>query len=218
MAAPLRYKDLAPATRILGWLILPPLLLTVRGLVHGLESSDWLSTFPAMQPLAELAADQQQILHTDKQLRVLQITATLIFLTYFCFGWLLAAFRNLMAMNGEAGDDRGILTRITRGLLTASRMLRELFDGSAHPDHAHLTLRYSIPACTFALIADNVCKLMAVVKLESAVTVGDWLQGQQWMLAAYAGYGVLYVLAWRVAVRLTFLQQEGWKKGGGYSA
>ena len=123
-----------------------------------------------------------------------------------------------MAMNGEAGDDRGILTRITRGLLTASRMLRELFDGSAHPDHAHLTLRYSIPACTFALIAANVCKLMAVVELESAVTVGDWLQGQQWMLAAYAGYGVLYVLAWRVAVRLTFLQQEGWKKGGGYSA
>ena len=171
-----------------------------------------------MQPLAELAADQQQILHTDKQLRVLQITATLIFLTYFCFGWLLAAFRNLMAMNGEAGDDRGILTRITRGLLTASRMLRELFDGSAHPDHAHLTLRYSIPACTFALIAANVCKLMAVVELERAVTVGDWLQGQQWMLAAYAGYGVLYVLAWRVAVRLTFLQQEGWKKGGGYSA
>lgn len=211
MATPLRYKDLAPATRILGWLILPPLLLTVRGLVHGLESSDWLSTFPAMQPLAELAADQQQILHTDKQLRVLQITATLIFLTYFCFGWLLAAFRNLMAMNGEAGDDRGILARITRGLLTASRMLRELFDGSAHPDHAHLTLRYSIPACVTALIVANICKLIAVVELERVVTVGDWLQGQRWMLAAYVCYALLFVLAWRLATRLEMLQRAAWE-------
>lgn len=211
MAAPLRYEDLAPATRMLGWLILPPLLLTVRGLVHGLESSDWLNTFPAMQPLAELAADQQQILHNDKQLRVLQITATLIFLMYFCFGWLLAAFRNLMAMNGEAGDDRGILTRITRGLLTASRMLRELFEGSAHPDLAHLTLRYSIPACVTALIVANVCKIIAVVELARAVTVGDWLQGQRWMLAAYVCYVLLFVLAWRLATRLERLQQAAWE-------
>lgn len=210
MSAPLRYRDLSPFTRTLGWLILPPLLLTVRGLAHGLETSDWLQTFPALQPLAELSPSQQLTLQTDKQLRVAQITATILFLAYFCFGWLLAAFRNLMAMNGESGNNRGILRRITRGLLTASRLLRELFDGSARPDQAHLTLRFTIPACTTALITANVCKIMAIIGLENAVTVTDWLAGQRWMLAAYLSYGLLYVLAWRVAVRLEFLQRAAW--------
>ena len=209
-----RYTDLERMTRWLGWLILPPLLLTVRGFVHGLDNYHWLADAPFSMRLAELPADVQYSLYVDGLLRLSQITATFVLLNFLCFGWMFIAFRNLIAMterrDATMRNSVGILKEIASGLLTATRMLRRLFEGSMHPSQVHLMLRYSIPACTFSLIVANVCKIVAVLELHSAVTVSDWLAGERWMLWAYVFYALLYVLAWRVATRLEELQRAAW--------
>ena len=204
--------DLEKASRRLFWLLLLPVGLTVRGLVHGLDSVAMLSDLPFTQSLASLPGDWQRILVNDGRLRLAQISATFVFLTYFCFGWLPVAFGNLSLMQGDAPDHRSLRAMVARNLLTATRVLRKLFSDSAHPDHAHLTLRFSVPACTTALIAANVCKIMAVVLMTRAVSVGDWIGAERWMLAGYGSYLVLFSLALRVTGRLEFLQRNAWAR------
>ncbi|HEX5277131.1 MAG TPA: hypothetical protein VFW42_05635 [Fluviicoccus sp.] len=215
-----RYTDLQRMTRWMGWLLVVPLLLTVRGFVHGLANYQWLADVPAGLPLSGLPEDLRYSLQVDSLLRVSQISATLLFLTFFCFVWLFLAFRNLIALTEErentVRNSVGILAEISRGLLTATSMLRRLFQGSAPESHAHLTLRYTIPACTLALIAANVCKIVAVIKLHGAASVGAWRSGESWMLAAYVCYALLYLLAWRVATRLEMLQRAAWQQRGGH--
>ncbi|RZU45205.1 hypothetical protein EV700_2020 [Fluviicoccus keumensis] len=216
MASRFQYTDLQRITRWLGWLMLPPLLLTVRGFVHGLDSYHWMAGVPLDTALSALPADVRHSLNTDGMLRLSQITATMVMLNFLCFGWMFIAFRNLIVLNGQgessAHSPMGIIKDIASGLLTATRMLRRLFQGSAHPDHAHLTLRYTIPACTLSLIVANVCKILAVVDLHAANTVRDWMAGERWMLAAYVFYVLLYLLAWRVATRLEMLQRAAWQR------
>lgn len=212
MTAVTPLDQLEKAGRRLFWLLLPPVALTVRGLVHGLDSVSMLSDLPVTQTLAGLPADWQQILVNDGRLRLAQISATFIFLTYFCFAWLPAAFGNLSVMQGDAPDHRSLRAMVARNLLTATRMLRRLFSDSAHPDQAHLTLRFSVPACTTALIAANVCKIMAVVLMGRAVSVGDWVEAERWMLAGYGFYLVLFSLALRVTGRLELLQRNAWAR------
>lgn len=209
-ATPLDHLERA-STRLF-WLLLLPVGLTVRGLVHGLDSVAMLADLPVTQSLAGLPADWQHILVNDGRLRLAQISATFVFLTYFCFGWLPVAFGNLSVMQGDAADHRSLRAMVARNLLTATRMLRKLFSDSAHPDHAHLTLRFSVPACTTALIAANVCKIMAVVLMGRAVSVGDWIDAERWMLAGYGFYLVLFSLALRVTGRLEFLQRTAWER------
>jgi hypothetical protein len=211
-----QYTDLQRMTRWMGWLLVIPLLLTVRGFVHGWRNYQWLADVPANQLLAGLPADLQHSLQLDSLLRLSQISATMVFLTFFCFAWLFLAFRNLIALTelreNTVRNSVGILKEITGGLLTATSMLRRLFHGSTPESHAHLTLRYTIPACTLALIAANVCKIVAAIKLHDAASVGDWRSGEGWMLYGYACYVMLYVLAWRVATRLEMLQRAAWQQ------
>jgi hypothetical protein len=211
-----QYTDLQRMTHWMGWLLVPPLLLTVRGFSHGLHSYRLMAAVPAHQPLAQLPAGLQATLQMDQVLRLLQISATLVFLTFFCFAWLFLAFRNLIALHerreNTLGNSVSILREIAGGLLTATSMLRRLFTGSAPQSHAHLTLRFTIPACTLSLILANVCKIVAVMELHHATQVGEWLAGERWMLSAYICYVLLYLLAWRVATRLEVLQRAAWQQ------
>lgn len=209
-----RFFDLHHLNRYLIWMLIPPAILTVLGFVHGLYSLSVLAERPADLLLSSLPALEQTMVWQDGVLRFSQISLTLIVLTFFFACWLYFAKRNLIALFDRVEhtlqNSIKIFINLIIGIFFALRMMLKLWRTSTPDSHAHEAEKWLVPVWWAILIAANVCKVMAVIKLQSATTVGAWTTGYDWMLAAYSLYFPLYILTWRLAQKLARFQHAHW--------
>lgn len=209
------FADLAQVNRWVGWLLLPPALITILALAHAFYSNALLTGLPGDLALAHLPPLSRRTLAHADLLRIVQIGLTLFFILFFCVCWLFLAFRNLHALEGRRRRGmRGALAihlRIWGNLLFVLRLMKELWQQSTPDSHADRAERWLVTWWWAALIGANVCKAMAIVQLRAPVLVSDWRHGNYWMLAAYAGYLGLFVLTWRLVKRLEVLQRWSWR-------
>ncbi|MES2919559.1 MAG: DUF4328 domain-containing protein [Pseudomonadota bacterium] len=209
------FADLAQVNRWVGWLLLPPAVMTVTALLHAFYANALLTGLPGDLALAHLAPRLERTLHHADILRVVQIGLTLFFILFFCVCWLFLAFRNLQALEGtrrrSMRNSLAIHLRIWGNLLFVLRLMKELWQLSTPDSHAHRAERWLVTWWWAVLIGANVCKVMAIVELSRPLLVSDWRQGNYWMLAAYVGYLSLFVLTWRLVKRLEVLQRWSWR-------
>lgn len=210
------FADLAQVNRWVGWLLLPPALVTAGALLHAFYGNALLAGYPADLALALLPPAQARLLGQADVLRVLQIGLTLLFILFFCVCWLFLALRNLHALEGETPrslrNSLAIHVAIWANLLFALRMMRRLWRESAPEDAADRHRHWLVTWWWTVLIGANTCKVLALLELAAPLQVGDWRLGNYWLLAAYAGYLALFVLTWRLVKRLEVLQRASWER------
>lgn len=208
------FLDLRAVNRVTGWLLLPPMAMTLVGMGHLLFSYALLTGLPAELLLAHLPV-LHDILHRDNVMRLTQISLTMAFILFFCLCWLYLALRNLNALC--AGEERRVRHglalhwHIWSNVLTMMGLMKSLWRDSTPDSHADRAERWLLHWWWAALIGANVCKLVALVVLRDPDTVGVWREGSYWMLAAYTFYFSLFVLTWRMVKRLEVLQRARWK-------
>ncbi|MFZ5559930.1 MAG: hypothetical protein ACOY41_00130 [Pseudomonadota bacterium] len=216
MNDPYQFADLARINRWVGWLLLPPLLTTVAGMLHALYSYALLAGLQPALPLFTLDPGLRRTLQHDDLLRLTQISLTVLFILFFCVVWLYLAFRNLIALFGERQRSMrsalAIHWDIWSNLAFARRLLQRLWRESTPDSHAHLAERWLVPWWWTLLIFASLCKLAALVTLHDPQTVGAWREGLHWMLAAYFLYFALFVLTWRLVKQLETLQGLHWRR------
>lgn len=209
------FADLAQVNRWVGWLLLPPALITTLALAHAFYSNALLTGLPGDLALAHLPPLPLRTLAHADTLRIVQISLTMVFILFFCVCWLFFAFRNLHAFEGRRRQGMrtslAIHLRIWGNLLFVLRLMKELWQQSTPDSHADRAERWLVTWWWAVLIGANVCKAMAILQLRAPVLVSDWRQGNYWMLAAYAGYLGLFVLTWRLVKRLEVLQRWSWR-------
>lgn len=209
------FADLVHMNRWVGWLLLPPALLTVGALLHAFYANALLTGMPADLALDHLPPLLARALRHADTLRLVQITLTLLFILFFCLCWLFLAFRNLAALEGvrerSTRNSLAIHLGIWGNLLFALRLMQKLWRESTPASHADRAERWLLPWWWAVLIGANVCKIMALLELRHPVLISDWRHGNYWMLAAYAGYFALFVLTWRLVKRLEVLQRASWR-------
>lgn len=213
-----RFFDLHHLNPYLMWALIPPLLMTLVGMVHSVESVQMLSIHEAHTLLRYLPhAERQQLLH-DNWMRVSQITLTLLMLVFFFACWLYVANRNLIAMFEQVERSVRHSLKLFLHMLASAffslRMMRKLWRHSTPDSHAHHASRWLVPLWWTDLIAANVCKVTAAIKLSQATTVGAWVSGSHWTLLTYVLYLGLYALTWQVARKLAWLQRLRWHQHG----
>jgi hypothetical protein len=212
--SPFRFSDLRTINRLAGWLLLPPALLSVVGIVHLLLSYALLTGLSPDIAIDNLAV-LNRMLERDRVLRLTQISLTLVFILFFCFCWLYVAFRNLNALcesqHRVARHGLAIHWHIWSNVLFALRLMNRLWRESTPDSHADRAERWLVPWWWGVLISANVCKVIAIVVLSHPDNVGEWREGSYWMLAAYAFYFGLFVLTWRLVKRLEVLQRAYWR-------
>lgn len=215
MKQPYPFADLAQVNRWVGWLLLPPLAITVVALLHAFYSNALLTGLPGDMVLAHLSPLLTRTLRHADTLRLVQIALTLLFILFFCVCWLFLAFRNLHALEGakerSLRNSLAIHLRIWGNLLFALRLMRRLWRQSTPDSHAERAERWLVPWWWAVLIGANVCKAMAILALRHPQVLGEWRHGNYWMLAAYVGYLALFVLTWRMVKRLEVLQRASWE-------
>lgn len=215
MKQPYPFADLAQVNRWVGWLLLPPAVLTMAALLHAFYSNALLTGLPADLLLAHLPPLPARTLRHAEVLRLSQIALTLLFIVFFCVCWLFLAMRNLHALEG--GKERcmrnslAIHLAIWSNLLFALRFMRRLWRESTPDSHADRAERWLVPWWWAVLIGANLCKAMAIIELRHPQVLGEWRHGNYWMLAAYGGYLALFVLTWRLVKRLEVLQRASWR-------
>lgn len=209
------FADLAQVNRWVGWLLLPPAVMTVVALLHAFYGNALLTGLPPDLALAHLPPLQERVLRHADTLRLVQIGLTLFFILFFCVCWLFLALRNLHAFEGtrrrSMRTSLAIHLRIWSNLLFVLRLMQELWHQSTPDSHVDRAERWLVTWWWAVLIGANVCKAMAILELRHPVLVSDWRQGNYWMLAAYAGYLSLFVLTWRLVKRLEVLQRWSWR-------
>lgn len=212
---PYPFADLAQVNRWVGWLLLPPALITGVALLHAFYSNALLTGMPADLLLAHLPPLLSRTLHHADTLRLVQIALTLLFILFFCVCWLFLAMRNLHALDG--GKERcmrnslAIHLGIWGNLVFALRLMRRLWRESTPDSHAERAERWLVPWWWAVLIGANACKAVAIVELRHPLVLGEWRHGNYWMLTAYMGYVGLFVLTWRLVKRLEVLQRASWR-------
>jgi hypothetical protein len=206
-----QYEDLGPVNRWVGWLLLPPLLFSVLGLLHTLYAYALLAGMPPELPLYTLDPVLRQLLQRNDILRLTQISLVAAFILFFCLCWLFFAFRNLVALfeqqERSMRNSLAIHLDIWSNLIFALRLMQRLWRESTPASHAHLAERWLAPWWWLVLIAANTCKVIAILELRQPGTVGDWRGGNHWMLSAYFLYFALFVLTWRLVKQLETLQR-----------
>lgn len=211
------FLDLRAVNRVTGWLLLPPMCMTLIGIGHLLFSYALLTGLPAEILLAHLPV-LHDILHRDNLLRITQISLTLAFILFFCLCWLYVAMRNLNALCPEHRRlRRGISLHwhIWSNVLMMLGLMQALWRDSTPDDHADRSERWLVHWWGAALIGANACKLVALVVLSNPDTVGAWREGSYWMLTAYCFYVSLFLLTWRMVRRLEVLQRARWRHRNG---
>lgn len=210
-----QYADLRHINRWLWWLLLPPVLLTVAGLLHALYSFALLTGLAPELPLEVLSSGLRRTLAHDDAIRFTQIALTLLFILFFCVCWLFFAFRNVAALaGGQVRSHRNSLAihfRIWGNLIFALRLMQRLWRESTPDSHAHLAERWLLPWWWLTLIAANTCKVLAILALRQPRLIGEWREGLLWMLAAYGFYFLLFMFTWRLVKRLEMLQRASWQ-------
>lgn len=206
-----QYEDLGPINRWVGWMLLPPLLFSVIGLLHTLYVYALLAGMPAELPLANLDPILRQLLQRNDILRMTQISLVVVFILFFCLCWLFLAFRNLVALfeqqERSMRNSLAIHLDIWSNLIFALRLMQRLWRESTPASHAHLAERWLAPWWWVVLIAANTCKVIAILGLHQPATLDAWRTGNHWMLAAYFLYFALFVLTWRLVKQLETLQR-----------
>ena len=211
-----RYTDLVWLNRCLYTLLFPPAILTIIGLLHGLYSLQRLRGQSSLAALDSLNPDLSHMLMLDGILRVSQISLTILMLTFFAFCWLYYAKRNLIALFQQVEhcliNNLKQFANLFISIFFSLRMMRELWRTSIPKNHRHGIQHWLVPVWWVILIAANSCKIVAVVLLAKASTVGDWFNGYEWMLAAYCFYFPLYILTWRLVNQLARYQKIQWQQ------
>lgn len=215
MREPYPFADLGQVNRWVGWLLLPPVVITTLALLQAFYANALLTGLPADLALAHLPPLLARDLRLTDSLRLVQISLTLLFILFFCVCWLYMAFRNLLALEGgqarSARRSLGIHLHIWANLLFALRLMRRLWRDSTPESHAQRAEKWLVPWWWALLIGANVCKVMGLLALRHPHLLSDWRHGNYWMLAAYAGYLALFVLTWRLVKRLEVLQRASWR-------
>jgi hypothetical protein len=207
-----RYADLGPATRILGWLLLPVAVVTCAAFAHAMYTYALFTGFPADLPLAHLPA-LKHVLQRDDLLRYTQIALTVLFLGFFCVHWLFLALRNLLALHdAPPHSNLAIHLRIWINAVFALRLMQRLWLDSIPDSQRERTERWPVPGWWIALVAGNVCQAVAFVLLYRPALISDWRFGSYWLLAAYGCYIVLFLLTWQLVQRLAMLQRDCWQQ------
>jgi hypothetical protein len=215
MKNPYLFADLSRVNRWVGWILLPPAVLTVVSMLHAFYANALLTGMPADLALAHLPPLLARALRHADILRFTQIGLTLLFILFFCLCWLFLAFRNLAALDGvrerSARNSLAIHLGIWGNLVFALRLMQRLWAESTPESHADRAERWLLPWWWALLIGANTCKVMAILELRHPVLISEWRQGNYWMLTAYAGYLALFVLTWRLVKRLEVLQRASWR-------
>lgn len=210
------FADLAQVNRWVGWLLLPPTVVTAIALLQVFYGNAMLTGFPPDLSLALLPPLQARLLGQADVLRLLQISLTLLFILFFCVCWLYLALRNLHALEGgtprNLRNSLAIHVAIWANLAFALRMMRRLWRESSPEGHADRSRQWLVTWWWTVLIGANTCKVLALLELARPVLVSDWRLGNYWLLAAYAGYLALFVLTWRLVKRLEGLQRASWRQ------
>ena len=211
-----RYTDLAWLNRCLYTLLFPPAVLTIIGLLHGFYSLHRLRGQSSLAALDSLNPDLSYMLMLDGILRISQISLTILMLVFFIFCWLYYAKRNLIALFQQVEqcliNNLKQFATLFASIFFSLRMMRELWRTSIPKNHRHGIQHWLVPVWWVILIAANTCKIIAVVLLAKAVSVSDWSNGYEWMLAAYCLYFPLYILTWRLANQLARYQKIQWQQ------
>lgn len=222
MREPYPFADLGQVNRWVGWLLVPPVVITTVALLQAFYANALLTGLPADLSLAHLPPLLARALHHADALRLVQIGLTLLFILFFCVCWLFLAFRNLLALEGgharSAGRSLRIHLHIWGNLIFALRLMRRLWRESTPDSHADRAERWLVPWWWTLLIGANVCKAMAILALRHPHLLSEWRHGNYWMLSAYAGYLALFVLTWRLVKRLEILQRASWRHRTGAMA
>lgn len=209
------FADLAQVNRWVGWLLLPPAVMTVTALLHAFYTNALLTGLPSGLALAHLSPLLARTLHHADIMRVVQIGLTMTFIMFFCVCWLFLAFRNLHAFEGtrrrSMRTSLGIHWRIWSNIFFVLRLMKGLWQESTPDSHADRAERWLLTWWWAVLIGANVCKVMAIIELARPLLVSDWRHGNYWMLAAYVGYLSLFVFTWRLVKRLEVLQRWNWR-------
>ncbi len=209
-----RFLDLHHLNPYLLWLLVLPALVTLLGIGHGMESLQMVSVHGADTLLHQLPYAERQQLRHDHWMRLGQISLTLLMLVFFFACWLYVANRNLIALFEQVERSLRHSLRLFLHMLASAffslRMMRKLWQHSTPDSHAHQAPAWLVPLWWTDLIAANVCKVTAAIKLSHAATVGAWVSGLHWTLGTYVLYLLLYVLTWQVARKLAWLQRIHW--------
>ncbi|HET8732014.1 MAG TPA: hypothetical protein VFM34_13015 [Moraxellaceae bacterium] len=215
MNEPYPFADLGQVNRWVGWLLLPPVVITTVALLQAFYANALLTGLPSDLWLAHLPPLPTRTLHHADALRLTQLALTALFILFFCVCWLFLAFRNLLALTGLAARSArrsiAIHLQIWANLIFAVRMMQRLWRESTPESLVEQAERWLVPWWWAVLIGANVCMAMGILALRHPVSLGEWRHGNYWMLAAYAGYLGQFVLTWRLVKRLEVLQRASWQ-------
>lgn len=215
MNEPYPFADLGQVNRWVGWLLLPPVVITTVALLQSFYANALLTGLPSDLWLANLPPLPTRTLRHADTLRFTQLGLTALFILFFCVCWLFLAFRNLLALTGRttrsARRSIGIHLQIWANLIFAVRMMQRLWQESTPESLVDEAERWLVPWWWAVLIGANACMVLGMLALRHPALLGDWRHGNYWMLAAYAGYLSQFVLTWRLVKRLEVLQRASWQ-------
>lgn len=186
----------------LTWMLLPPLLMTLAGIGHGLYSYALLTGLLPELPLVHLSHGLRQVVQRDGLLQLAQLLLVLLFVLFVCSCWLFLVLRN-QAVLREAGATRPLL-RLARWLAPLPRFDAGLLPGAAGD-------RWLAPLWWLLLLGAAACTAMGGLQLRALETVGDWRLGYYWVVMAYALYLAFFVLSRRLVRHLEALQRIYWQ-------
>lgn len=213
--SPYPYYELARLNRWLKPMLMLAAALSIAGLIHGFSTLYVIAPITESVDLAQLGQPLQSRLNTDLYLRAAQIGVTLIALVFFFTIWLYMIARNLNLLHDmrrcSAKNSLIIYTRMTLGIAFALRMMLAYWKNSLAPDSELNDSRALVPVWWTVLIAANVFKIISVVLLSQAISLGDWQNGFGLMIIAYALYLLLYALTWKLAQGFAARQREHWQ-------
>lgn len=175
-----------------------------------------LQSFDINKAITELPYDIQAVLKFDYHIRVVQISFAFITLSFFVFVWLYLALRNLVSIDREMPKSMKntliIYKRLLIGIVSALKMLNELWQRSIPDSYIKKTNDWIVPLAWGLLIAANVCKIVAAIIYTNTVSLEKWVLASYWMLAAYIFYIGLFISIWFLARYISYFQQIKWKQ------
>lgn len=208
------YADFRHINYWVGWMLFPPVIMTVIGLGHAMYSYALMTGLLPELPVTHLSHVMRKVINRDSFLQSAQIMLALAFVAAFCGCWLFLALRNQAILRAEGGGARG--ARSLRGLIPETFILglylmQCLGRMSALQNGTPAAERCLVPAWWALLIGAGISTAMGLLQLREPLTVGDWRGGYYWLLTAYGLYLAFLVLTWRLVKRLDALQRAYWQ-------
>lgn len=181
-----------------GWLLLPPVLMTLMGLGHALYSYALLTGLWPELPLAQLAHRLSLVVSRDSVLRLAQMVVMGGFIAIFAGCWLFLVLRN-QAILRESAPARRVPPLLGLGLQWSA------------PAPGVRGERWLVPLWWLTLLGMITSASLGLLPLREPITVAEWQQAYYWLMAAHGLCAAFFLLTWRLGRRLEGLQRTYWQ-------